>query len=116
MTPNWTRADMPVMPKGRYNIMTGYMPKVGTLGLDMMYRTCTVQVNLDFSTKPTWSRKLPCRPGAAADHHRAARQFAIPEGRPSGFLSFRSQVWTDVDEARSGMLPFVFEDGMGFER
>jgi len=87
MTPNWTRADIPVMPKGRYKIMTAYMPKVGKLGLDMMYRTCTVQANLDFT-----------------------------EGKPNGYLSFRSHIWTDTDPDRSGMLPWAFADGMGFER
>jgi len=115
MTPNWTRADMPVMPKGRYKIMTNYMPKVGTLGLDMMYRTCTVQANLDFSSEADMVKKLRV---ALALQPVATALFAnspFSEGKPNGYLSFRSHIWTDTDNARSGMLPFAFEAGMGFE-
>ncbi len=116
MTPNWSRADMPVMPKGRYKIMTNYMPKVGTLGLDMMYRTCTVQANLDFSSEADMVKKLRV---SLALQPVATALFAnspFTEGKPNGFLSFRSQIWTDTDNQRAGMLPFAFEDGMGFER
>jgi len=116
MTPNWTRADMPVMPKGRYQIMTNYMPKVGALGLDMMYRTCTVQANLDFSSEADMVKKLRV---SLALQPVATALFAnspFTEGKPNGFLSFRSQIWTDTDNQRAGMLPFAFEDGMGFER
>jgi glutamate--cysteine ligase len=116
MTPNWTRADMPTMPKGRYRIMTAYMPKVGKLGLDMMYRTCTVQTNLDFSSEADMVRKLRV---SLALQPIATALFAnspFTEGAPNGFLSFRSEIWRDTDAARSGMLPWVFEPGMGFER
>jgi len=116
MTPNWTRSDMPVMPKGRYKIMANYMPKVGKLGLDMMYRTCTVQTNLDFSSEADMVKKLRV---SLALQPVATALFAnspFTEGKPNGFLSFRSQIWTDTDKARSGMLPWAFEDGMGFER
>lgn len=116
MTPNWSRAEIPVMPKGRYKIMTAYMPKVGSLGLDMMYRTCTVQANLDFSSEADMVKKLRV---ALALQPVATALFAnspFTEGKPNGFLSFRSQIWTDTDNARSGMLPWAFEDGMGFER
>ena len=116
MTPNWTRADMPMMPKGRYKIMTNYMPKVGTLGLDMMYRTCTVQANLDFSSEADMVKKLRV---SLALQPVATALFAnspFTEGKPNGFLSFRSHIWTDTDNDRSGMLPWAFEDGMGFER
>jgi glutamate--cysteine ligase len=116
MTPNWTRADMPVMPKGRYKIMTAYMPKVGRLGLDMMYRTCTVQVNLDFSSEADMVKKLRV---SLALQPIATALFAnspFTDGKPNGFLSFRSHVWTDTDNARTGMLPWAFEQGMGFER
>jgi len=116
MTPNWTRSDMPVMPKGRYKIMANYMPKVGKLGLDMMYRTCTVQTNLDFSSEVDMVKKLRV---SLALQPVATALFAnspFTEGKPNGFLSFRSQIWTDTDKARSGMLPWAFEDGMGFER
>jgi glutamate--cysteine ligase len=116
MTPNWSRADMPVMPKGRYKIMTAYMPKVGTLGLDMMYRTCTVQANLDFASEADMVKKMRV---ALALQPVATALFAnspFTEGKPNGFLSFRSHVWTDTDNARAGMLPWAFEDGMGFER
>src|SRR5271154_450436 len=116
MTPSWTRAEMPKMPKGRYKIMTAYMPKVGTLGLDMMYRTCTVQTNLDFCSEADMVRKLRV---SIALQPVATALFAnspFTEGRPNGYLSFRSEIWRDTDNARSGMLPFAFEDGMGFER
>src|SRR3954468_19024338 len=116
MTPNWSRADMPVMPKGRYKIMTAYMPKVGTMGLDMMYRTCTVQANLDFSSEPDMVKKLRV---SLALQPVATALFAnspFTEGKPNGFLSFRSEVWRDTDNNRAGMLPFAFEPGMGFER
>jgi glutamate--cysteine ligase len=116
MTPDWTRADMPVMPKGRYKIMTGYMPKVGTRGLDMMYRTCTVQTNLDFSSEADMVKKLRV---SLALQPVATALFAnspFTEGKPNGFLSMRSEIWRDTDNQRAGMLPFAFEDGMGFER
>ena len=116
MTPNWSRADMPVMPKGRYKIMTAYMPKVGKLGLDMMYRTCTVQANLDFASEADMVKKLRV---SLALQPVATALFAnspFTEGKPNGFLSFRSEIWRDTDNARAGMLPWAFEDGMGFER
>src|SRR6478736_4852216 len=116
MTPDWTRADMPMMPKGRYRIMTAYMPKVGSLGLDMMYRTCTVQTNLDFSSEADMVQKLRV---SLALQPVATALFAnspFTEGKPNGYLSFRSEVWRDTDNNRAGMLPWAFEDGMGFER
>jgi glutamate--cysteine ligase len=116
MTPNWSRADMPMMPKGRYRIMTAYMPKVGKLGLDMMYRTCTVQTNLDFSSEADMVRKLRV---SLALQPVATAMFAnspFTEGKPNGFLSFRSEIWRDTDADRAGMLPWAFESGMGFER
>jgi glutamate--cysteine ligase len=116
MTPSWTRADMPRMPKGRYKIMTAYMPKVGTLGLDMMYRTCTVQTNLDFSSEADMVKKLrvslSLQPVATA----LFANSPFTEGKPNGFLSFRSEIWRDTDNARSGMLAWAFEPGMSFER
>jgi glutamate--cysteine ligase len=116
MTPNWSRADMPTMPKGRYKIMTAYMPKVGTLGLDMMYRTCTVQTNVDFSSEADMVKKLRV---TVALQPVATALFAnspFTEGKPNGLLSYRSHIWTDTDNQRAGMLPWAFEDGMGFER
>ncbi len=116
MTPKWSRAEMPMMPKGRYKIMTAYMPKVGTLGLDMMYRTCTVQTNLDFSSEADMVKKLRV---SLALQPVATALFAnspFTEGKPNGFLSFRSEIWRHTDPARSGMLPWAFEPGMGFER
>jgi glutamate--cysteine ligase len=116
MTPTWTRAEMPVMPKGRYRIMTGYMPNVGGHGLDMMYRTCTVQANLDFSSEADMVKKL--RVGLALQPIATALFANSPftEGKPNGFLSYRSEIWRDTDPDRSGMLPWAFEPGMGFER
>jgi glutamate--cysteine ligase len=116
MTPSWTRAEMPKMPKGRYKIMTAYMPKVGTRGLDMMYRTCTVQTNLDFSSEADMVKKLRV---SIALQPVATALFAnspFTEGKPNGYLSARSEIWRDTDNARAGMLPWVFEPGMGFER
>ena len=114
--PTMARADMPWMPKGRYAIMRRYMPKVGTFGLDMMQRTCTVQVNLDYSSETDMARKLHV---SLALQPVATALFAnspFVEGKPSGFLSSRARVWTDTDNARSGMPPVMFEDGFGFER
>jgi glutamate--cysteine ligase len=116
MTPNWSRAEIPSMPKGRYRIMTAYMPKVGSHGLDMMYRTCTVQTNLDYSSEADMVKKLRV---ALALQPVATALFAnspFTEGRPNGFLSFRSEIWRDTDPDRTGMLPWAFEAGMGFER
>ncbi len=115
MSPRWTRAETPMMPKGRYRIMANYMPKVGSLGLDMMFRTCTVQVNLDFSSEADMVKKM--RVGLALQPLATALFANSPftDGKPNGFLSFRSEIWRDTDNARAGMLPFAFEDGFGFE-
>src|SRR5690606_18054162 len=115
-TPNWRRDEIPVMPKGRYKIMTEYMKKVGTMGLDMMYRSCTVQVNLDFASEADMVKKL--RVGVALQPVVTAIFANSPftEGKPNGFLSYRSHVWTDTDNQRAGMVPFIFEEGFGFER
>ena len=114
--PKWKREDMPWMPKGRYAIMRAYMPKKGNLGLDMMTRTCTVQVNLDYSSEADMVKKF--RVGLALQPIATALFADSPftEGKPNGYLSFRSQVWSDTDPDRTGMLGFVFEDGFGFER
>ncbi|MCC4591110.1 glutamate--cysteine ligase [Xanthomonas campestris pv. cannae] len=114
--PKWGRDEMPWMPKGRYQIMKRYMPKVGALGLDMMTRTCTVQVNLDYASEADMIKKfrvsLALQPIATALF--ADSPFA--EGKPNGYLSYRSHIWTDTDPDRTGMLDFVFEDGFGYER
>ncbi len=114
--PKWRRDEMPWMPKGRYQIMKSYMPKVGQLGLDMMTRTCTVQVNLDFASEADMVKKfrvsLALQPIATA----LFADSPFTEGRPNGFLSYRSHIWTDTDAGRTGMLDFVFEDGFGYER
>ena len=114
--PKWRREDIPWMPKGRYAIMRRYMPTKGDLGLDMMTRTCTVQVNLDFDSEADMVRKLRV---SLALQPVAVALFAnspFVEGKPSGYLSYRSHVWTRTDPERCGLLPFAFEDGMGFER
>jgi glutamate--cysteine ligase len=111
-----TREQMPRMPKGRYDIMRRYMPKVGKLGLDMMTRTCTVQVNLDYASEQDMVRKLRVslllQPLATA----LFANSPFTEGRPNGFLSYRAQVWTDTDNQRSGIPAVMFEPGFGFER
>jgi glutamate--cysteine ligase len=116
MTPSWSREQIPVMPKGRYRIMSNYMPKVGKYGLDMMYRTCTVQTNLDFSSEADMVKKLRV---SVALQPVATALFAnspFTEGKPNGYQSFRAEIWRDTDNHRSGMIPWAFEDGMGFER
>ena len=114
--PKWRRDEMPWMPKGRYKIMREYMPKRGNLGLDMMTRTCTVQVNLDFASEADMVKKfrvsLALQPIATA----LFADSPFTEGKPNGYLSYRSHIWTDTDPDRTGMLDFVFEDGFGFER
>jgi glutamate--cysteine ligase len=116
MSPKWTRAETPVMPKRRYRIMANYMPKVGRLGLDMMFRTATVQANLDFGSEQDMVKKLRV---SLALQPVATALFAnspFTDGKPNGFLSMRSEIWRDTDRDRTGMLPFAFEEGMGYER
>jgi glutamate--cysteine ligase len=114
--PDTRLEDVPVMPKGRYSIMRAYMPKVGSLGLNMMFRTCTVQTNLDFSSESDMVKKfrvsLALQPIATA----LFANSPFTDGTLNGYRSYRSHIWTDTDNDRAGMLPFVFEDGMSFER
>src|SRR5438067_4837537 len=114
--PEWKRDDFDWMPKGRYKIMRDYMPKKGKLGIDMMLRTCTVQTNLDFASEADMAKKfrvsLALQPLATA----LFANSPFKEGKPAGYKSYRSHIWTDTDPDRCGMLPFVFEDGFGFER
>lgn len=114
--PDKRRDELPVMPKGRYAIMLRHMPRVGSMGLDMMLRTCTIQTNLDYSSEADMVRKfrvsLALQPLATA----LFANSPFLEGKPNGFLSYRSHIWTDTDPHRTGMLPFVFEDGFGYER
>ena len=116
MWPDKTREELPIMPKGRYAIMLRHMPRVGSLGLDMMLRTCTIQVNLDYSSEADMVKKF--RVGLALQPLATALFANSPftEGKPNGFLSYRSHIWSDTDPHRTGMLPFVFEDGFGYER
>jgi len=114
--PDKTRAELPIMPKGRYDIMLRHMPRVGSLGLDMMLRTCTIQTNLDYASEADMVKKfrvsLALQPLATA----LFANSPFTEGKPNGYLSYRSHIWTDTDPKRTGMLPFVFEDGFGYER
>ena len=114
--PEWTHQDMPVMPKGRYRLMTEYMGRVGTHGTQMMYRTCTVQVNLDYASEADMVKKL--RVALALQPVATALFASSPffEGKPNGHRSWRSRIWRGLDDSRTGMLPFAFEDGMGFQR
>jgi len=114
--PEWTHEQMPVMPKGRYKLMTDYMDRVGTHGKQMMYRTCTVQVNLDFGSEADMVQKLRV---VLALQPVATALFANSpffEGKPNSHKSWRSRIWRSLDDSRTGMLPWVFEEGMGFER
>jgi glutamate--cysteine ligase len=114
-SPKWTFDETPMMPKGRYRIMRDYMAKKGNLGRDMMFRSCTVQVNLDFSSEADMIKKvrtsLALQPLVTAIFANSP----FTEGRPNGFRSFRSEIWKDTDPDRTGMLPWVFDDGFGFE-
>ena len=113
--PHWRHEDMPLMPKGRYKLMDGYMQKVGELGTSMMRRTCTVQVNLDFASEADMVQKLRV---ALALQPVATALFSnspFTEGKLNGHKSWRSRIWRDLDPDRTGMLPFVFEEGFGFE-
>ena len=114
--PDKRREDLPMMPKQRYQIMRRHMPTVGSLGLDMMLRTCTIQVNLDYGSEADMAQKF--RVGLALQPLATALFANSPftEGEPNGFLSYRSHIWSDTDPHRTGMLPFVFEDGFGYER
>lgn len=116
MWPDKRRDELPIMPKGRYAIMLDHMPRVGTMGLDMMLRTCTIQTNLDYASEADMVQKfrvsLALQPLATA----LFANSPFTEGKPNGFLSYRSHIWTDTDPARTGMLPFVFDDGFGYER
>ena len=115
MWPDKTRAELPIMPKGRYEIMLRHMPRVGKLGLDMMLRTCTIQTNLDYSSEADMAQKfrvsLALQPLATA----LFANSPFTEGRPNGYLSYRSHIWSDTDPQRTGMLPFVFDEGFGYE-
>ena len=114
--PIWSHEEMPLMPKGRYKLMDAYMTKVGTMGTAMMRRTCTVQVNLDFGSEADMVQKLRV---ALALQPVATALFANSpffEGKPNNHKSWRSYIWRHLDDDRTGMLPFVFEDGFGFER
>jgi glutamate--cysteine ligase len=115
MWPDKRRDELPIMPKGRYAIMLRHMPRVGSLGLDMMLRTCTIQVNLDYASEADMAQKF--RVGLALQPLATALFANSPftEGRPNGFLSYRSHIWSDTDPHRTGMLPFVFEQGFGYE-
>jgi glutamate--cysteine ligase len=116
MWPDKRRDELPIMPKGRYAIMLNHMPRVGNLGIDMMIRTCTIQVNLDYSSEADMVKKF--RVGLALQPLATALFANSPftEGQPNGYLSYRSHIWSDTDAYRTGMLPFVFEDGFGYER
>ena len=113
--PEWSHDEMPLMPKGRYKLMDAYMDKVGTSGKMMMRRTCTVQVNLDFSSEADMVQKMRV---ALALQPVATALFANSpffEGQLNGHKSWRSRIWRHLDDARTGMLPFVFDEGFGFE-
>jgi glutamate--cysteine ligase len=114
--PEWTHDQMPVMPKGRYRLMTDYMGRVGTHGTQMMYRTCTVQVNLDYASEADMVKKL--RVALALQPVATALFASSPffDGKPNGHMSWRSRIWRGLDDSRTGMLPFAFQDGMGFQR
>ena len=113
--PDKTREELPIMPKGRYEIMLRHMPRVGSMGLDMMLRTCTIQVNLDYSSEADMAHKfrtsLALQPLATA----LFANSPFLEGEPNGFLSYRSHIWSDTDPHRTGMLPFVFDENFGYE-
>jgi glutamate--cysteine ligase len=113
--PIWSHDDMPLMPKGRYTLMDSYMGKVGTMGTTMMRRTCTVQVNLDFASEPDMVQKLRVALALQPVANALFANSPFLDGKPNGMKSTRGLVWRHLDDVRTGMLPFVFEDGFGFE-
>jgi glutamate--cysteine ligase len=113
-SPKWTLSETPVMPKSRYKIMTRYMPKVGTHGLDMMYRTCTIQVNLDFASEADMARKMQLSLKLQPLSTALFASSPFTEGKPNGLLSWRGEIWRDTDNARGGLMPKAFEPGFGF--
>ena len=116
MWPDKTRAELPIMPKGRYAIMLRHMPRVGSMGLDMMLRTCTIQTNLDYASEADMAKKFAVSLALQPLGTALFANSPFLEGKPNGYLSYRSHIWSDTDPARTGMLPFVFEDGFGYER
>ncbi len=114
--PIWSHEQMPVMPKGRYKLMTDYMDRVGTMGKVMMYRTCTVQVNLDFASEADMVQKLRVALALQPVANALFANSPFLHGKPNGVKSTRGLVWRNLDDDRTGMLPFVFEEGFGFER
>ncbi|PRD50399.1 glutamate--cysteine ligase [Phyllobacterium myrsinacearum] len=113
-SPKWTLAETPRMPKSRYNIMSNYMPKVGKDGLNMMYRTCTIQVNLDFASETDMRRKMQVSVKLQSIATALFAMSPFTEGKPNGLLSWRSNIWRDTDNNRSGVLPFIFNENFGF--
>ena len=116
-SPKWSFDETPMMPKARYKIMREYMPKVGRLGRQMMFRSCTVQTNLDFGSRSRHGQEIPRRAWRCSRSRRRCSPIRRSrKGALNGFLSYRGHVWTDTDPDRTGMLPFVFEEGFGFEQ
>ncbi|WP_199258944.1 glutamate--cysteine ligase [Paracoccus binzhouensis] len=113
--PVWTQEQMPMMPKGRYRLMTDYMGRVGTLGTQMMYRTCTVQVNLDFASEADMVQKLRVALALQPVANALFANSPFLDGKPNGWKSWRAHIWQNLDAARTGLLPFAFEDGFGYE-
>ncbi len=113
--PIWGQDDMPMMPKGRYRLMTDYMDRVGTLGKQMMYRTCTVQVNLDFGSEADMVQKMRVALSLQPVANALFANSPFLDGKPNGWKSWRAHIWQNLDNARTGMLPFVFQDGFGYD-
>ncbi|KQY48779.1 glutamate--cysteine ligase [Rhizobium sp. Root483D2] len=114
-SPKWTLSETPRMPKSRYDIMSRYMPKVGTQGLDMMYRTCTIQVNLDFSSEEDMRRKMQVSLKLQPLSTALFASSPFTDGKPNGLLSWRGDIWRDTDNQRAGVLPAIFNADFGFE-
>lgn len=113
-SPKWTFAETPQMPKSRYAIMTQYMPEVGSKGLDMMYRTSTIQVNLDFSSEADMRSKMRVSMKLQSVATALFASSPFTEGKPNGLLSWRGDIWRDTDNRRAGVLPFTFDPAFGF--
>jgi glutamate--cysteine ligase len=115
-SPKWTLEETPRMPKSRYGIMSRYMPKVGSQGLDMMYRTCTIQVNLDFSSEEDMARKMRVSTKLQSVATALFASSPFTDGKPNGLVSWRGDIWRDTDNQRAGLLPFIFDEDFGFRR
>ncbi len=105
---------IPVMPKARYRIMRRYLPTRGSLALEMMFATATVQANFDYSDEADMVAKMRAALGVSPIVSALFANSSVSEGKANGFITRRLHIWTHTDPDRCGMLPFAFEQGFGY--